>query len=136
MKRLQVIVTAVIVTLVLFFIAVAAGADLQVRTGPNVDIEEMAWINVVILTVVVGLLAWGLAAILDRVKNGRVIWTAIASIVLIASFGTFAQVDLDTTGLVWQAALHLVFGLIVIIGFWVFWPEETGSHADPTADTR
>lgn len=134
-NRLRVIVAGVIVTLILFFIAVATGAELQVRPGPDADIEEMTWINVVVLTVVAGLLAWGLAAVLDRVKNGRIIWTVISSIVLIASFGLFAQVDLDTAGLVWQASLHLVFGLIVIIGFLVYWPEQTGS-ADPRADTQ
>ena len=39
MRRLQV-VSGVVVTLILFFIAVGLGADLQVRTGPDEPVEE------------------------------------------------------------------------------------------------
>lgn len=126
-KRLPVIVAGVAATLVLFFIAMGFGADLQVRTGQDAPIEDMVWSDVVLITVVPGVLAWGLAALLDRVRNGRTIWTLVALIVLVASFGLFAQLDLDTAGIIWQGALHLLFGLIVIAGFWVFWPEKPGS---------
>jgi len=126
-KRLPVIVAGVVATLVLFFIATGFGADLQVRTGQDAPIEDMVWSDVVLITVVPGVLAWGLAALLDRGRNGRVIWTLVALIVLVVSFGLFAQLDLDTAGIIWQGALHLLFGLIVIAGFWVFWPEKPGS---------
>lgn len=125
--RLPVILAGVVATLVLFFIATGFGADLQVRTGQDAPIEEMVWSDVAFVTVVSGVLAWSLAALLDRVRNGRIIWTVVALVVLVASFGLFAQLDLDTAGIIWQGALHLLFGLVVIAGFWVFWPEKPGS---------
>lgn len=124
MRRLQVVVTGVVVSLILFFIAVALGADLQIRIGSSGPIEEMTWVNVVIFTLVAGLLAWGLAALLDRVRRGRTIFTVVALFVLVVSFAGFTQLDLDTAGTIWQGALHLTFGVIIIIGFWVTWPME------------
>ena len=96
MRRLLVVVTGV--TLILFFIAVGFGADFQVRTGPDAPVEEMAWLNVAFLTVVVGLLAWGLAALLDRVKSGRVIWTVVALVVMVVSFGLLGPSSTSTSG--------------------------------------
>lgn len=69
-----------VATLVLFLIATGFGADLQVRTGQDAPIEEMVWSDVVLITAVPGVLAWGLAAVLDRVTNGRIIWTVVAPI--------------------------------------------------------
>ena len=101
-KRLPIIVAGAVATLVLFFIATGFGADLQVRIGQDEPIEDMVWSDVVLITVVPGVLAWGLAALLDRGRNGRIIWTLVALIVLVASFGLFAQLDLDTAGIIWQ----------------------------------
>lgn len=58
-----------------------------------------------------------------------VIFALVALVVLIASIASFTQLDLDTAGTIWQGALHAVFGLIVIVGFWVTWPKRPAAKA-------
>ena len=113
---------AIVASLVFFFVARAFGANLAVQT-PGGSIEDMTWINVLLFTVTSGILAIVLAWILDRFPSGRTVWTVVAAVVLVASFGLLGPLELNTSDLIWQALLHSVFGLLMIIGFYVGWPE-------------
>jgi len=124
-ERLRVSGLAIVASVVFFFIAGAFEADLMVTMGPDTDPETMSVLNVLFITFVAAMLAIGLAAVLDRFSTGRTIWTAIASLVFLGSFSLLAQFDLGTGDLIWQALLHSVFGLLLIIGFYVGWPDQT-----------
>ena len=121
--RLRVVGLAIVASLVFFFVVQALGANLLVQMGPGGSIEDMTWINVLLVTVSFGVLAIALAWILDRFSWGKTAWTVIAAVVLVASFAVLGPLRLNTSDLIWQALLHSVFGLLVIIGFYVGWPE-------------
>ncbi len=122
-ERLRVIGIATVSTVVFFFIANAFGADLRMRTGIDGPIEEMSWFMVVLVTLVVGFLGLFLALVLDRFSSGRTIWTVIAVAVYFAMFGSLSQLELTGGDLVWQAILHSVYAILLIVGFWVGWPQ-------------
>ena len=115
---------AIVSSLIFFFVAQAFGANLAVQMGPGGSIEDMTWINVLLMTAVLGGLAILLARFLDRYSWGKTGWTVVAAVVLVASFGSLGLLELSTSDIIWQALLHGVFGLLVIIGFYVGWPES------------
>ena len=121
--RFRVVGMAIVTSLVFFFVARAFGANLLVQMGPGGSIEDMGWINVLLVTVSFGVLALALAWILDRYSWGKTVWTVVAAVMLVASFGVLGPLFLSTADLIWQALLHSVFGLLMIIGFYVGWPE-------------
>ncbi|MEU0132166.1 MULTISPECIES: DUF6069 family protein [unclassified Streptomyces] len=89
---------------------------LRAKTGGD-KAQEIGVASVIGATVVVGLLGWGLLAVLDRATaSARTVWTVIASVVLLLSLlgpvgaeGTSAKAAL--------AVMHLVVGLILIPGY-------------------
>ncbi len=123
-ERLRVVGLATVSTVVFFFIANAFGADLRVQTGPNGPIEEMFWVNVILVTLVAGFLGLLLAWLLDRFSSGRTIWTVVAILVYLAMFGPLSQLELTGSDFVWQAILHSVYAILLIVGFWVGWPQS------------
>ncbi len=61
-----------------------AGIDLAVRRAGAV--QNLGPVDVIIAALAVGLAAWGLRAVLDRVGDrGRAVWTAVAVTVLLVS---------------------------------------------------
>lgn len=123
-KRLAIIGLASVSAVVFFLLAGAFGAEFQVQTGPGGPTEEMTWLNVVILSLVVGTLGLLLAFGLDRFSSGRAIWTATAVVVYLAMFVPLFQLELTGGDLLWQSILHSVFAVPVILGFWVNWPLD------------
>ena len=120
-------VLAIVATVVAFYVAQAAGVDPQVPLElDNVDAGtvDMTILDVLALTAVPGLLAMLLAAGLDRVTSkAKEVWTIVALVVLVLSIFVILQLDLDTTTTLWHVALHLVFSLLLIGGFWLSWSE-------------
>ena len=115
---------ATVSTLVFFFVANVFGAELRVQRGPDGPIEEMSWVNVVLLTLIASLLALLLASGLDRFTSGRTIWTVLAVAVYLATYGALSRLELTGGDFVWQASLHSVFAILLIVGFWVGWPQS------------
>lgn len=128
-ERLRVIGMATVSTVVFFFIANAFGADLRVRMGVDGPIEEMSWVMVVLVTLVAGFLGLFLALVLDRFSSGRTIWTVIAIAIYLTMFGPLSQLGLMGGDLVWQAILHSVYAILLIVGFWVGWPETAQANS-------
>jgi hypothetical protein len=121
-RRIVAIVSAVVATVAAFFLAKAAGAELSVpaEIGGDMSVtQEMPVGAVVIFTLVVSLLSWGLAALLERfTTKARTIWVIVAAIVFAGSLASVFRLGLDGSDAVWQSALHLVFGVILVAGFW------------------
>ena len=121
-ERLRVSALAIVSALVFFFVATGLfNAELQ--AGTSGDIRDLTFIDVTALTLFSSALAIGLAAVLDRFRWGRTAWTIVAFVVLASSILTVFGLQLTTADLIWQTVLHGIFGLLLIIGFYVAWPD-------------
>lgn len=110
------VVTATVAALVLWVVLDPLfGLELAARSGES--IRQVGPADITFATVVVGLAGWGLLAGLGRVAlKARGIWTIVASVVLALSLlGTFAGVTTSVT--VALMALHLLVGVLLIVGF-------------------
>ena len=85
---------------------------------------DMTAANGLLLTIVVGLAAIVVAAVLDRfIGNGKRVWSIVAITILALSFLLVFPLELEGATLVWQVILQ-VFALILIGGFWKTWPDD------------
>ncbi|GAA3944869.1 DUF6069 family protein [Actinoplanes auranticolor] len=116
--RALTVAAAVVAAVLLWIIAVPiAGTDLLTETAADNPPAEVPLAGVIISPLVIGLVGWGLLALLERfTPKGRLIWTIIAVVVLLVSFGGPATAT--TTGaMLWLSAMHVVVGGILIAGF-------------------
>lgn len=92
--------------------------DIGLRAKTNGDeVREVGLPTVVIATLVVGLAAWGLLALLDRTTAAaRTVWTAIASVVFLVSLLGPAGAE-GASSKAALACMHLVVALVLIPGF-------------------
>lgn len=121
-ERVRVSVLAVVSAVVFYYIASGLfGATLKV--GGGVEERDMTVVDVVVITVASSILAILAATLLQRLRRGREIWLAVATLVLVVSMASLGQVDLSTADVIWQGLLHAVFGLLLVIGFYVGWPR-------------
>lgn len=120
-RRPLTVIVAVVATVAVFLLASALDADLRVplEFGNMDETQPMPFGVVVAITTVLGLLAWALATVLERAtKNARGVWTLVAAFLALGSIPAVFQLGLEGSALVWQILLHLVFGGILIAGFW------------------
>src|SRR5262245_1442006 len=108
-RRMGVVAIAAIATLAEFLILRAAGIDFAVRQGSS--IIHVGPVAVALATVLAGLAAWALLALL---KN-RGVWIAIALAVLVISLVGPLGAQNPGAG-VGLAAMHMTVGIIVILG--------------------
>ncbi|MFI7544657.1 DUF6069 family protein [Actinoplanes sp. NPDC049599] len=116
--RALTVAAAVVAAVVLWIIAVPiAGAELLTETAADKPPAEVPFGGVIISPLLVGLVGWGLLALLERfTTKGRLIWTIIAVVVLLVSFAGPATAT--TTGtMLWLSVMHIVVGGILIAGF-------------------
>lgn len=118
---------AVVSAIVFYLIATTLfGANLLVGTD-----TELTLLRVVVVTLVVSALAVMLAGVLDRFAWGRTVWTVFAAFGLLGATAALFQLGLANANLAWQAVLYAVFGLLLIIGFYVGWPPRNPEAATP-----
>lgn len=127
-SRITVTALAVVATLVTFWVATLVDVSLQVPAEiGNMDAgtTDMTAFNVLFVTIAAGLLALLIASVLNRLLPGEAkrIWSVVAILVLGLSVFLVYQLDLDTATVIWQLILHLVFGLLLMGGFWLSWPD-------------
>ena len=124
--RITVTALAVVAALGTFLLAGAVDVAPQVRARDGGgETMDMTAANVLLLTIVVGLAAIVVAAVLDRfIGNGKRVWSIVAITILALSFLLVFPLELEGATLVWQVILHLVFALILIGGFWKTWPDD------------
>ncbi|MGZ0153258.1 DUF6069 family protein [Kribbella sp. WER1] len=113
--RLAVVGLAVVAALIdWMLLAPVAGLTLTARQA---GVQHIGFPAVVISTAVVGLLGWGLLAILERrTPRARRTWTVIAAIVCVTSLGSPLMNGIGVGAKLGLASLHLVVGAIVILG--------------------
>jgi hypothetical protein len=114
-SRLLPILVAVVGTVAVWFVAHSVfNVDLKAKTGNTVAAVTLP--SVIVVTLVVGLLAWALLAVLERITGAaRAVWTTIAVLFFVVSLlgpagavGNSAKVGL--------ACMHIVAALVIIPG--------------------
>ena len=91
-----------------------AGLTLSARQG---GVQHIGAAAVVVSTIVLGFLGWGLLAILERrTPRARNIWTVVAGIVWITSFGSPLTNGIGLGAKLGLASLHLVVGAVIFFG--------------------
>lgn len=115
---------AVVMTMVVFLVGSAFDTGFKATTGFGAgEVVEMTWFHVLAVTLLVSVLAIGLAHLLRRFERGRTIYVVIAVVVFILSFTTFGDLRLETNDLIWQGVLHGVFAIVLVGGIYLSWPE-------------
>jgi len=116
--RALTVAAAVVAAVLLWVLAVpVGGADLLTETAADNPPTEVTIVAVIISTLLLGLVGWGLLALLERfTAKGRKVWTIIAAVVLVVSFAGPATAT-TTGGVVWLATMHVAVGGILIAGF-------------------
>jgi hypothetical protein len=114
-------VGAALVAAVLVWVVARTVFDLDlVVEQPGRPATEVGVDQVVVFSVVPGLVGWGLLAVLERfaAARARAVWTAIASIVLLLSFLPLVQVEATGGTKAALVLMHVVVGVALIAGFW------------------
>lgn len=114
-SRLAIVGIAAVAALLDWVILVPiAGLTLTARQG---GVQHIGAPAVVISTIVVTFAGWALLSILERrTPRARDIWTVVATIVCITSLGSPLTNGIGTGAKLGLASLHLVVGVIVILG--------------------
>lgn len=118
LRRLLTIGIAVVAALVLWLLPTqVVGTDLTVDQGMG---RQPVLVPLVLAAPILsGFTGWGLLALLERLfgRRGRTAWRVIAIVVMVLSCTSplLAATSVGTAG--WLVAMHLVVGLILIIGF-------------------
>jgi hypothetical protein len=92
------------------------GHNLVVRLGPGSPTQTVGPLAVAATALVAGLAGWAALALLERfTRHARVIWTALAIVVLAISFlGPLNGIDTTTKAAL--LGLHTVVGVVLIVG--------------------
>ncbi|MFE2787360.1 DUF6069 family protein [Nocardiopsis alba] len=95
------------------------GVELVVPGQGDAEPMEIGPGMIVGMSLASGLVGWGLLALLERfTSKGTLIWTIIAAIVLAGSMlSPLAMPGIDGAVRVILSLMHIVVGLIVIIGY-------------------
>jgi hypothetical protein len=106
---------AVAGTLLLWSVAEATGVDLVVGTGAGAT--TVGPVAVVLVSATAALAGSGLLALLERRRNGRVWFTAIATAILLLSFaGPLGAVGNDAVTVLLN--MHVVVWLALVVTAW------------------
>ena len=101
---------------VIWIVAIAAGADLTVSFGPGQPIQKITVINVVVAALVGSLAGWGLLALLRRfTAKARAVWTVTAIVAALLSLaGPLSTISSAGTK-AWLVAMHLAVATVLIV---------------------
>jgi hypothetical protein len=115
-RRLIVVLGAVLAAVVVYLIASAVTGGLKT---PAMGSQASASLNVGFVIFVSGftsLVGWGLLALLEKITaKGGLIWTVVASVVLLLSLGgPMSGTGITTGNRVSLALMHLAVGAVLI----------------------
>lgn len=115
-RRALGIVATLVVTLAVWLLGHLAGADYWITDSQgSVRIDALVTTQV---TVVLGLVGWGVLALLERLtRYGTTIWTVLAAVVVVASMIPIVLVEATTATRVALAAVHLAVGAVLVPAF-------------------
>ena len=112
--RAMAIVDAIILNVVILAIARLATGDWPVATIGD-DEQTIGLVSVIVVTALVGLVAWGLLALLERMtSNAQAVWTAIAVVVFLLSLLGPLGSGVGTSSKVVLALMHVGAAATVI----------------------
>ncbi|MGW5671654.1 DUF6069 family protein [Micromonospora sp. NPDC003776] len=105
-------------TLLVWVVAVpASGVDLTARIGGTE--QTVTPVAVVLSTLLAGLAAWGLLALLERLTTrSRAVWTGAALIVLLVSLAGPMGGGVGTAAVATLVAMHLVTAVVLVPLLW------------------
>jgi hypothetical protein len=112
-RRALGIVATLVVTLAVWLLGHLAGADYWISDSQGtVRIDALVTTQV---TVVLGLVGWGVLALLERLtRHGTTAWTVLAAVVVLASLIPIVLVEATTATRVALAAVHLAVGAVLV----------------------
>jgi hypothetical protein len=112
-RRALGIVAALVATLVVWLLGHLAGADYWITDSQGtVRIDALVTTEV---TVVLGLVGWGVLAVLERLtRYGTTLWIVLAAIVVAASMIPIVLVEATTATRIALAAVHLTVGAVLV----------------------
>ena len=115
-RRALGIVLAVVVTLAVWLLGHLAGADYWITDSQGaVRIDMLVTAQV---TVVLGLVGWGVLALLERLsRHGTTLWTVLAVVVVAASMIPVVLVEATTATRLALVAVHLAVGAVLVPAF-------------------
>ena len=107
---------AIAVSLVWTLAVPVLGVDLTVTSIGGTAPQTVDLVAILIATVAVSLVGWGLLALLERRGKGRV-WTFVAAAVMVLSLASPLLASGPVDARVTLALLHIVVGAVVIPAF-------------------
>ncbi len=113
-RRAAVAVTAAVGAAATWLAGNALGADLVIdpATGQQLDLA-----TVTVSTLLAGLAGWAGLALLERfTRRALLVWTVLASVIALSSFGPVFAVDGSAGTTAVLIAWHVVAGLVIIVG--------------------
>jgi len=115
-RRALGIVATLVVTLAVWLLGHLAGADYWIADSQGtVRIDALVTTQV---TVVLGLVGWGVLALLERLtRYATTIWTVLAAVVVVASMIPIVLVEATTATRIALAAVHLAVGAVLVPAF-------------------
>ena len=115
-RRALGIVLALVVTLAVWLVGHLAGADYWITDSQGtVRIDMLVTAQV---TVVLGLVGWGVLALLERLgRHGTTVWTVLAVVVVAASMIPVVLVEATTATRLALVAVHLAVGAVLVPAF-------------------
>jgi hypothetical protein len=114
--RPRAVVSALAATLAIWLIAHAlAGVDLTVRSGAGDDVQQIGPASIAVASLLAGLAAWGLLAMLERVaRRPRMTWTVIACTTLVLSLAGPIALGQTNSAIATLTCMHLAAAGILI----------------------
>lgn len=112
--RALAVLAATAATLLVWVLAVPlAGVDLAARPGGTE--QTVTPVAVAVATLLAGLAAWGLLALLEKfTTRSRVVWTGVAVVVLLVSLAGPLGGGVGTAATVTLVAMHLVAAIVLV----------------------
>lgn len=112
--RAMAIVDAIILNVVILIVGRLATGDWPVATVGDDD-QTIGFVPVILVTLIVGLVAWGLLALLERMTgNAKTIWTAIAVVVFLLSLLGPLGSGVGTSSKIVLALMHVGAAITII----------------------
>jgi uncharacterized BrkB/YihY/UPF0761 family membrane protein len=113
-RRMLTMAVAVVVPIIVWALASAAGAEFVV-VNPLIGTLEIDWPLLIVSTLPIALASWGVLALLERLTpRARTIWTIIAVVALALSVVPIAFVDTSDSTRVALGIIHVATGLFLI----------------------
>jgi Family of unknown function (DUF6069) len=113
-RRMLTMAVAVVVPIIVWALASAAGAEFVV-VNPLIGTLEIDWPLLIVSTLPIALASWGVLALLELLTpRARTIWTIIAVVALALSVVPIAFVDTSDSTRVALGIIHVATGLFLI----------------------